>query len=135
MRMEEKPDIMLRPQRIQIGRNSIRLVDSGAGRYKIPYKEIVSACICVKDQVSGIYYEPEITDICEGMEGDLIIYDRKHCKWRIQTDLADQMAGGILIQLAVHAPYILLGAQPWFDMEDDEAFSEMISMVETMRQD
>lgn len=133
MKMEEKPDMMLRPERIQIGRSSIQIMDPAAGRHKIPYKEIISACISVKDQGSGIYHEPEITDICESMEGDLILYDRRHRRWRILTDLAEQTAGSIVIQLAVRAPYILLGAQPWIDMEDDEAYAEMITMVETMR--
>lgn len=136
MKVEKRQDIILRPERIQLTRSDIRLVDSMTGRYKIPYKELLAARIRIKNQISGVYYEPEITEISRDMRGDLIFYDRRRYRWQIQMDLIDQAAGAILVKLAVRAPYIFLGRESiaWSEQEEQEAFAGIVHIVEMMRQ-
>ena len=131
--MAEKMCITLRPERIHLGGSSMKILDSHRGRYKIPYREIVSAFLSVPDRESGIYYEPDITDITRDMNGDLILYDTENSRWRIQMDLAESTAGNVLIDLAVHAPHILIGGQTWLDADEEEDFAEAVRMTAVMQ--
>lgn len=131
--MTERMCITLRPERIHLGGSSMKILDSHRGRYKIPYQEIVSAFLSVPDRKTGVYYEPEITDITRDMNGDLILYDTENSRWRIQMDLAESTAGSVLADLAVHAPYILIGRQPWLDVDEEEDFAEAVRMTAVMR--
>lgn len=132
--MEENLNITLKPEQIRFTGSGIKIKDSCGGRYKIPYKELVMASVEVFDEDSGIYYEPEITDITEEMEGDLLLYNNQHRLWRIQTDGLDKPTGTLLAELVRYAPYIIVGRQTWLDMEDAAAFAEAGSMVELMRE-
>lgn len=131
--MAERMCITLRPERIHLSGSSMKILDSHRGRYKIPYQEIVSAFLRIPDRESGIYYEPEVTDITRDMNGDLILYDTENSRWRIQMDLAESTAGSVLADLAVRAPYILIGRQPWLDVDDEEDFAEAVRMTAAMR--
>lgn len=131
--MKRNLDITLRPESILFTGNCIKIADFNSGKYKISYKEIVLAYLRVRDRESGIVYEPEVIDITTDMEGELIICDSAHCQFRIKTDLTGKPAGALLLELALHAPYILIGAQTWFDQKDEREFKEIKNMVETMR--
>ena len=111
----------------------MKILDSHRGRYKIPYQKIVSAFLRIQDGESGICYEPEITDITRDMNGDLILYDTENSRWRIQMDLAESTAGSVLADLAVRAPYILIGRQSWLDVDEEEDFAEAVRMTAVMR--
>lgn len=132
--MKENLDITLRPEKVQFTGNCIRIADFHSGKYRIPFKEIVLACLCVCDEKSGIIYEPEITEITRDMEGELVIYNIFHCCFRLKTDLTGKTAGALFIELAMHAPYIMLGGKAWFDVENDADFAEIRHMAKLMRQ-
>lgn len=134
MKIEEKQDILLQPERIQLTRSGFLLVDPVIGRYKIPYKKIMAARIGIKDQKTGIYSEPELADISRDMRGDLILYDLQQRIWRIKTDLVEQPAGAILVELAVRASYIFLGGDTVCpDLKDEEIFEEIAYMAEKIQ--
>lgn len=131
--MEKEKYIVLQPECIQFGENSMKILDSHHGRYRIPYRKIVFAFLNITDRKSGICYEPEIADVTRDMEGELIFYDSEHQKWKIQTDLLGKTAGCLLADLALHAPYILLGKQTWLEVDDEEEFAEAARMADVMR--
>ena len=132
--MRKMLDIALRPEKIQFTGNCIRIVDFHSGKYKIPYKGIVLACLYVCDHESGICYEPEFTEITADMEGELVIYDSGNSRFKIKTDLTGKRAGALLLEIAFHVPYILLGSQPWLDVKSEADFLEAGNMVKLMQQ-
>lgn len=131
--MKQKMNLILKPTDIRFTKKWIEAVDCYTGRYRLPYKNIVHAGLRVYDQNSKDWYEPEITEITKGMEGDLLICDHQNCQWVIHTDLLEQTAQAILSELVMHAPYILVGRQTWIDLEDADAFTEISNMVDLMR--
>lgn len=131
--MKQKRNLILRPTDIQFMKKWIEVVDSRTERYRLPYKDIVQAGLRVYNQNSGDCYEPEITEITKGMEGDLVICDNQNCRWIIHTDLVEKTAQAMLAELAMHVPYILIGRQTWIDLEDADAFAEISNMVDLMR--
>ncbi len=126
--------ITLRPEKIQFSSNCIKIVNGGLGRYTIPYSGIIWACVSVYDSQSGTYYEPEITEITKETEGVLHFYDSTHCKWCLQTELTGQTAGSMIEELAMHAPYILIGRSMWFNLEIEEDFDQLAGMTGLMRE-
>lgn len=135
MKTEKKQHVILRPERVRLTGSCIKFADAGFYRWKIPYRKIVWAGIDVYDCETGALYEPEITEITEEMKGDLLFLDIGNCYWRIRTDLWEKAAGAVLAELAVRAPYILIGAQPWLAEEAGGGvnFAEIADMVEMMR--
>lgn len=131
--MGERLSITLKPEKIRFTEHCIKVTDSHAGRYKIPYKNLVQAWIRGKDG-SGALYEPDILDITEDMEGELFFRDSDNCFFEIQTELTGRAAGGMLSELSAHAPYILIGKPDWADPEDEEMYAEISSMVKLMRE-
>lgn len=131
--MVKELQITLRPERICFGLNSMKISGLNCGSYIISYQEIILAFLSVQDKMSGIYYEPNVMDIARSIEGDLILYDSGHCRWRIQTDLVGIAANRLLADLAIHAPHIILGEHSWFDVNNEEEFAEAVRMVTTMR--
>lgn len=125
--------ITLRPKRICFGLSGMKISDLDCGNYKIPYQEMILAFIGAQDRKSVNYPEPDIMDITKDMEGDVILYDSGHCRWRIQTDLTGITAGMLLTDLAMHAPHIILGGHAWFDVNNEEEFAEAVRMVAIMR--
>ena len=113
--MEENLDITLRPVKISFTASCIKIADLNCGKYRVPYKGIVLACLCVCDGDSDVGYESEITDITGDMDGELILYDA--------------------LELAIRAPYILLGGQPWLCMEEEADYAQAGEMVRVMRQE
>lgn len=133
--MEENLDITLRPVKISFTASCIKIADLNCGKYRVPYKGIVLACLCVCDGESDVGYEPEITDITGDMDGELILYDAGRRRIRIKTDLAGKTAGAFFLELAIRAPYILLGGQPWLCMEEKADYAQAGEMVRVMRQE
>lgn len=131
--MEKSLDIILKPEKVCFTKTGIRIMDSRLGRYKIPYRELVLAGIKAADRESGGYYEPEITEITEDTDGELILCDSRNRRFSIRTELTGRTAGNMISELGMRAPYILIGKQDWFDMDDEEAFGEIDSMVKLMR--
>lgn len=132
--MKQKLNIVLKPTDIQFTEKWLETVDSHTGRYRLLYEDIVHAGLRIYDRNSGEWYEPEITEITKGMEGDLVLCDHQSCQWTIHTDLMEKTAQTILSELAMHAPYILIGRQTWIDLEDEDVFTEISNMVDLMRQ-
>lgn len=131
--MGQDQSLTWRPEKIRFTRTCIKMMDSVQGGCRIPYKELVRAGVEVLDKKSGIWYEPEITEITPGTVGNLIFLDVRHRRFHIKTELTGRTAGDMLSELVMHAPYILIGAQSWFDEEDEEAFSEIKTMTELMQ--
>lgn len=133
-KMKQKLNLILKPTDIQFTEKWLEAVDSHTGRYQILYEDIVQAGLRVYGQKSEAWYEPEITEITKGMDGDLVICDQQGCQWVLHTDLIEKTAQAMLSELAMHAPHILIGRQAWVDLEDEDAFAEISDMVELMRQ-
>lgn len=131
--MEKNLNIVLQPQKICFAKNCIKITDSRTGSYEIPYRELVLAGIRIRDEETGGFYEPEITEITEEMEGELLLWDSGNCRFIIGTEQTGRAAGSMLSELSLHAPYILIGNQDWFDSNDKEAFGEVDGMVKLMR--
>ena len=129
----ENKNVILRPEKISFKRSYLGIKDTTYGNRRIPYEEIVLGYLKVPDQESGGCYKPELTEITENMDGDLILYDYRHCCFQIKTDLVSETAGAMLGELTMHAPYILAGGQEWFDEHDERQFAEIGEMVEIMR--
>lgn len=130
--MENKAGIILKPSGIRFTGSCIKLRDSRSGEYRIPYKDLVLAGIRIYDKFSGSYYEPELTDITKDMEGDLILYDFRHVRWQINTEVSGKRAGALIEELAVRWPCILIGKQTWADIENEGDFEEIGNMVRLM---
>lgn len=126
-------NIVLKPQKICFAKNCIKITDSRTGSYEIPYRELVLAGIRIRDRETGGFYEPEITEITEDMEGELLLRDSGNCRFIIGTGQTGRAAGSMLSELSMHAPYILIGNQDWFDSNDKEEFGEVDGMVKLMR--
>ena len=127
-------NIILKPTDIQFTEKWVELVDFHTERHLLPYKDIVQAGLRVYNQESEEWYEPEITEITKGMEGDLVVCDNQNCQWIIHTDLMEKTAQAVLSELVMHAPYILVGRQTWVDLGDEDSFAEISDMVDLMRQ-
>lgn len=132
--MEQGTDMILWPEKIQFGKRYIKILDVSSGRYTIPYSEIVAACLSIFDRQSGMYYEPEITEITGMMEGDLILYDSAHRRWRIKTESTDRTAGIMIEELAVRAQHIWIGGgENPLNPEEKADFEQLRKMTELMR--
>ena len=121
------------PEKILFRKSFISLVEQERVKYRIPYKDIVVARIRVWDDKAKCYQEPEITEITGDMEGELVLYDRQHIQWVIQTDQSGRKAGSLLEELCIHAPYIMMGSQDWFNCSEEEDYKIIEQMVRTMR--
>ena len=130
----EKEKVVLYPERISFKRKRIRLLDGEKGRYQIPYEELVLACLRVTDQESGSSYEPEVTDITEEMEGELVLYDCRRRSVHLRTERLGRKAGSLFSELLEHAPYLLAGGSFWLDREDEEGMAEAYRMVTVMKE-
>lgn len=126
-------EIRLRPENILFEDESVRVVDARTGKHRLFYSEIVLACLRVWDQKKKQYWEPEITDITSDMEGDLILYDKGHCRWEIRTDRSGKKAGSLLEEICIHAPFVMAGFQSWFDRSGRSDFERIAEMGEAMR--
>ena len=103
------------PEKILFRKNHIVMETSQKEKCRIFYKDIVWAYIETKEINSEGIREPGLADITENTKGDLVFYDRLHCRWIVRTDKMNKEAGALLIELCMHAPYIAAGGQEWFD--------------------
>lgn len=133
--MKQTINITLKPDELRFDQRCIRISDPDSGTYRVLYKEIVSVRLSVREEAAGRNFEPEISEITDRMGGDLILYDIQHGRWKIQTELTGRTGGALLLELALRAPYILLGGQRWIDMDDENDFIQASRMVELMRGD
>ena len=133
--MKQKTDITLKPEEVRFHKRCIRISDPVSGTYRLPYKEIVSAWLRVREGSNGGMIEPDISEVTDRMEGDLILYDIRRSRWKIQTGRTGRTGGAILLELALCAPYILQGGQRWIDLNDENDFTMAGWMVELMRGD
>lgn len=130
--MEKNSEIVLRAKKIHFTKKSIKIADLHRGRYEIPYRDLVMAGIKSYDRTTGGETEPEITDITDKSEGNLFLRTVENNLITIMTDMSEKTAGEMLLELSIYAPYILIGKQTWFDVEDEESFAEVSGMVELM---
>lgn len=120
------------PEKIVFYKNSITMAEKGKGTHRISYQDVVLAYLKVWDEVSGSYQEPEITEITPEMDGEMILYDKGHKRWIIRTEKAGKKAGALLEELCIHAPYIMVGGQDWFDRSLESDFETIGQMVGLM---
>lgn len=130
----ENMEIGIAPEKVLFQKNLIVIEESKTRRHRILYKDIVFTYIRTRDDKTGEYQAPEITDVTGRMDGELILYDREHRKWIIRTDRTGQKAGVLFEELCAHAPYVLAGGQDWFDCSSKEDFEMVREMVELMRE-
>ena len=78
----------------------------GVGRF--PYRNMAYAYLCICDKAEKMYWEPELVELGRDVDGELILYDSDCRRYRIRTKRLRRTAGSLLIDLAIHAPYILL---------------------------
>ncbi len=132
--MRKKLEIVLNAQKIQFTGSGVTIKSYPSGVYRIPYKKMTYAYLRACDRESGRYWEPELAEISKDLDGEFVIYDSDRRQYRIRTKQSGKTAGFLLTELAMHAPYILLGKQQWFDEEDEGAFMEIESMVHLRHQ-
>lgn len=73
--------IVIRPEAVGFTETDMEMISSNRKKYKIPYEHIIIASLKTKDEVSGGWYEPEITDLTKDMDGELVLKDDKNCQW------------------------------------------------------
>lgn len=122
------------PGKVLFRKSQIVLEVSSAEKYRIPYREIVWAYIRTEGDEPDGGREPELAEITEETEGELIIYDRQRHRWMIGTGRTGKKAGALLKELCIHAPYIAAGEQEWFDHSEEADFSAVEEMVRLMRE-
>lgn len=122
------------PEKILFRKGHTVLEVSPAEKYRIPYREIVWAYVRTGGDGPDGSREPELADITENTEGELILHDRQRRRWVIGTGRAGRKAGALLKELCLHAPYIAAGGQEWFDHSEEADFSAVEEMVRLMRE-
>ena len=101
-----------RLKNIVFEKDYLKLTDSKEGKYQISYEELVFVYLEAYSAESG---------------------EKRHCRWKLKTDLSGKKAGAIMIELGIHAPYILLGSQAWLDENEEDDFDQAKKMVQIMR--
>ena len=127
-----EPEKRITPERIIFGNSFITAELPQGKKCRIFYKDIVWAYIDVADGGTGDYIKPDIADVTEGTEGELVVWDKKRCRWIFRTELSGQTAGSLLKRLCLKAPYIVSGGQDWFDISDKAEF-DMVRQMEKIR--
>ncbi len=125
-----------RLKNIVFEKDYLKLTDSKEGKYQISYEELVFVYLEAYSAESGEksrLIRPALEDITEDMDGELVMLDCRHCRWKLKTDLSGKKAGAIMIELGIHAPYILLGSQAWLDENEEDDFDQAKKMVQIMR--
>lgn len=123
----------IEPDQIIFGKSFMTAEKSQGEKYRIFYKDIVWAYISVQNDRTGCWEEPDIADVTEDLDGELVVCDRKRCRWVMQTDRSGQTAGSLLKKLCISAPYIVAGGQDWFDISKKPDFDMVRQMVKVKR--
>ena len=121
------------PERIVFGNRCIAAEAPQGKKYRIFYKDIVWAYIVVPGNGDRDCIKPDIADITDGTEGELVVWDKKRCRWIFRTGVSGETAGSLLKKLCMYAPYIVAGGQDWFDISDQAEFDMVCRMVKTRR--
>ncbi len=129
----EESENRITPERIVFGKNFITAGVSREEEYRIWFKDIVWAYVSASDDGTGCYEKPDIADITDDMDGDLVIFDKRRCRWVLRTGGSGQTAGSLLKKLCIHAPYIVAGGQDWFDITEKADFDMVRQMVKVKR--
>lgn len=129
----EEVEKRIEPDRVIFGKSFITAEKSQGERYRIFYKDIIWAYVSVPNGRMEDCEKPDIADVTEDMEGELVVCDKKRCRWVIQTDRSGQAAGGLLKRLCLNAPYIVAGGQDWFDISNKQDFDMIRQMVKVKR--
>ena len=130
----EESENRITPKRVVFGKNSITAKVSREEEYRIWFKDIIWAYVAsAPDDGTGLYGKPDIADITDDMDGALVIFDKKRCRWVLRTGLSGQTAGSLLKKLCIHAPYIVAGGQDWFDITQKADFDMVRQMVKVKR--
>lgn len=124
--------IIVKPKQLCLTSNEIEIIDCRMKQYRIPYGDLILATLIISNEEKGICCEPEITEITNELEGDLILYDCRHIRWQIPLKGTGRTAGSLLSELAAYAPHILIGKQTWIDIENEKDFEEIGKMVNLM---
>ena len=119
---------------IQFEKDSVSMTDVMNREFQMPYDAIIMAYIEDKNKETREVYRLELTDITEDAGGEVVLYDRRRCRIKLQVEDTGQKAGNILKQLAQRAPYILMDSGGWLEESDDAEFSEAERMVSLMRE-
>lgn len=121
-------------QSIQFKEDFIEITEITQEKFQLPYDEIIMAYIEIYDNATGEVYRPELADITEDTEGEVILCSLRNCRFRLEAERTGKRAGYILKQLALHAPYILMDSLGWLEEENVEEFAEAERMVSIMRE-
>lgn len=121
------------PVRVIFGKNYMTAGVSQREEYRIFYKDIIWAYISVPDDETGECIKPDIADITDGTNGELVVWDKKRRRWIFRTDQIGETAGSLLEKLCMNAPYIVAGGQDWFDISDKAEFDMIREMVKVKR--
>lgn len=125
---------MKRLKDIQFKKDAVRMTDVSNQKFQMPYSAIIIAYIEGKDKKTGKTYRYKFEEITEDAEGEVILHDCRHCRFRLQVESTGKKAGYILKQLALHAPYILMDSGEWLEESDAREFAEAERMVSLMRE-
>lgn len=128
--------ISLKAKKITFHKEYLNLTDVQERKYRVAYGELVFAYLETRSAEpgkEGSLIKPALEDITEDMDGKLVMLDYRHCRWDLQTERSGKTAGAILRELSIHAPYILLGGQPWLENEEVD-FEQARTMVQIMRE-
>lgn len=129
----EESEKRVTPERIVFKKSFISARVSLWEEYRIFYEDMVWAYVSVPSGEAEDVQRPDIADITEDVKGDLVVYDRKRCRWVFETDRISQTAGNLLKRLCFYAPYIVAGGQDWFDITDKAEFDMIRQMVKVRR--
>lgn len=127
-------EIRMVPEKIFFGKDHIVMAAAETKKYWIPYRDIIWAYIRTKEDRPGEDREPELAEITEDTEGELILYGSQHFRWIVQTEKTGREAGALLKELCMHAPYIAAGGQDWFDPSEGNDLGMIEEMVRVMRE-
>lgn len=119
---------------IKFGKHMLKVKDVSGRTLEIPYEEMVMAYIEVCDKESENVSRVSLADISEDVDGELVICDLRHFRYRFLAVQTGKKAGFYLKQLALYAPYLLFDSESWLEEEDEEAFEEAKRMVSIMRE-
>ena len=132
--MKGTTEIVLEASKVQFTESGLTVIGFPYGVYRFPYRNMAYAYLCACDKPEEMYREPEIVELDKDVDGELVLYDSACCRYRIRTNRLGRTAGSLLIDLAMHAPYIVLGRQEWFDVSCERDFIEIRDMVDVRRQ-
>ena len=71
---------------IQFEKDSVRMTDVMNREFQMPYDAIIMAYIEDENKETREVYRLEFTDITEDAGGEVVLYDRRRCRIRLQME-------------------------------------------------